>query len=107
MQYAVYQGTIVKAEDTQGKLVNVLEDDGTSLVANADELVPVPEDMIPAITAVHAEIKELKNRMHLLESAYLGKMEVLRIKYMDARSEELRIANRVLHTGREKKIERE
>lgn len=104
MTFAIYQGSLVEIEAEIGNLVNIKDDFLQAMVAKS-ELIMIPcgcaDDLLAELESVKKQIIEVRSRMYRLESEYSKKMERLREMYMDERSNEMRLVNRILKISQE------
>jgi predicted transcriptional regulator len=97
--FAIYNGSIVEIEEERENTAWI-NDDGDPAVVNKSELVPISDgmidDLLQEFKSIKVKITDLQERMHRLDSEYSKKMEALREMYLDVRSKELQLVNRIL-----------
>jgi hypothetical protein len=99
MAYGIYDGKVIKITKVTGVMVHFMAGDETGYapkeqVAEIDEKLYL--EVEAELVAAGREVEAIKERMYRLEEEFRKKTEALRILYMETRSKEVSIINRLL-----------
>ena len=102
MRFAIYKGSVVEVEENKGTIVSI-KDDFETMFVEKDALVIIQDgtaaDLLQELAPIKAKIADLTTRMCRLEEEYRNKMESLRGIYLETRSKELGLVNRILRNS--------
>ncbi len=104
MKFAVYKGTVVQVDEVFEATISIRED-STPAIVQKDDVFIIPEgindDLMQDLDSTKIHTSQLVNRMHRLQEEYTKKMESLREMYLDSRSEEMKIINKIIKNSQD------
>lgn len=99
MKFAIYRGSVVEVGEDKGTII-CIKDDLEIMFVEKDALVIIQDgaaaELLQELAPIKNKIADITARMYRLETEYRSKMESLRGIYLEIRSKELGLVNRIL-----------